>query len=161
MYGISQNPSTKDYIMVLQDKYHKKCVKCGKKHIDMQYEWYDPCPINNNFRNEKVDNFIQEMQLKINDLINVKFKFKWIPYNQFNDIKEIRKSELATVYSAVWKDGPLCYLYDKKEWIRESNKKAVLRHLHNSQNIINEFIFIDKVQNFFKFTHFQCILIII
>src|SRR5213082_1971754 len=58
-------------------------------------------------RNEKIDNFIQEMQLKIdkwNDLV-----FEWIPYNRFSDIKKTGSGGFATVYSAIWKDGPLNY----------------------------------------------------
>ena len=51
------------------------------------------------------------MQLKRNfhdDII-----FEWIPYNQFDDIKEIRKGDFATIYSAIWKGGPLYYNKNK------------------------------------------------
>src|SRR3954453_12411667 len=59
------------------------------------YEWCKPCQINNlkgNFTNwtsgnEKIDDFIQEMQLKIDHPYNI--IFEWIPYNQFSDIEEI------------------------------------------------------------------------
>src|SRR5204863_147845 len=83
IYGISQNPNTKDHI-IIQDIY------CS--------------------RNKQIDNFIQEMQLKRsphNDIV-----FGWIPYNQFDDIKEINKGDFATIHSAIWKDGPLLY-YDR------------------------------------------------
>ena len=78
------------------------------------------------------------MQLKRsshNDMV-----FEWIPYNQFNDIKEISKGDFATIHSAIWKDGPL--QYNKKEYyIRESSdKEVVLKYLYNSQNITNEFL---------------------
>ena len=76
------------------------------------------------------------MQLKIssyNDIV-----FEWIPYNLFDDIKEINKGDFATVHSAVWKDGPL--QYNKKEYIRKADKQIVLKCLHNSQNIIDEFL---------------------
>jgi hypothetical protein len=82
--------------------------------------------------NEEIDYFIQEMQLKINDNNIV---FEWIPYNQFNEISEISKNDLITVYSAIWRDGPLYYKYNK----RNSNKKVILKYLHNLQNVI-EFI---------------------
>ena len=85
---------------------------------------------------KKIDNFIKEMQLKRsshNDII-----FEWISYNQFNDMKEISKGDLITIYSAIWKDGPLCY--SNKNYERESNKNVVLKYLHNSQNITNEFL---------------------
>ena len=130
--------------MVLQDGF---CKKCGKKCTDIKYKWCKPCQIENlkgNFTtsgNEKIDNFIQEMQLKIdryNDIL-----FEWIPYNQFSDIKEIGRGGFATVYSAIWKDGPLDYDDDTKGYMRNSrrsNYKVALKCLHNSQNITSEFL---------------------
>ncbi|RIA80560.1 hypothetical protein C1645_882089 [Glomus cerebriforme] len=109
-YGISQNPDTKNYILV-----------------------------QNNFLcesgNKQIDDFIQQMQSKVNnenDMI-----FEWIPYNRFDEIKEIGKGGFSAVYSAIWKDGPL--LWNTSEYVRESNKKIALKCLDNSQNI-NEFL---------------------
>src|SRR2546421_7914641 len=111
IYGISQNPDTKDYIMVLQDVY---CS--GNKQIDV---------------------LIQEMHLKINSKNDI--VFEWIPYNQFDNIEEISKGDYATIYSATWKNGPL--YYDHKEYTRKSYKKVSLKFLHQkSQNITNEFL---------------------
>ena len=78
------------------------------------------------------------MQLKINDSHDI--VFEWIPYNQFSDIKEIGRGGFATVYSAIWKDGPLKYDEDDEEYTRESYQKVALKCLHNSQNITNEFL---------------------
>ena len=79
------------------------------------------------------------MQLKIEKYDDI--VFEWIPYNQFSDIKEIGRGGFATVYSAIWKDGPLKYDYeDKKEYTRNSNYEVALKCLHNSQNITNEFL---------------------
>ena len=66
------------------------------------------------------------MQLKRsshNDIV-----FEWIPYNQFDNIKEISKSDFATIYLAMWRD------------VRSSSKLVVLKCLHNSTNITNEFL---------------------
>src|SRR5438045_4217424 len=90
------------------------CKKCGKK-IGEYFKWcklYEIDNLKGNFTNwtsgnEKIDNFIQEMQLKIDRQSNI--VFEWIPYNQFNDIKEMGRGGFATVYSAIWKDGPLKY----------------------------------------------------
>ncbi|CAB5382903.1 unnamed protein product [Rhizophagus irregularis] len=49
--------------------------------------------------------------------------FEWIPYDQFNDIKEIGYG-LSLDY----------------KWKRESNTKVALKCLHNSQNFLDEFI---------------------
>ena len=77
------------------------------------------------------------MQLKIKNYDDI--VFEWIPYNWFNNIEEINKGDFATVYSAVWKDGPLCY-YNKGEYLRRPNKKVTLKCLHSSQNISSEFL---------------------
>ena len=88
--------------------------------------------------NEKIDDLIREMQLKFHDSSDI--VFEWIPYNQFSDIEKIGKGGFATVYSAIWKDGPLSYYKDKNEWIRDSDKIVALKCLDNSQNITNEFL---------------------
>ncbi|RIA86550.1 hypothetical protein C1645_829105 [Glomus cerebriforme] len=112
-YGISQNLVTKDYIMVCRDGH---CEICGKEYTYTDYKWCKPCQINclkKNFTNwssgnEKLDDLIQEMQLKIKFVDDI--VFEWIPYVQFNDIKEIGKSGFST---AIWKDGPLDVDVDK------------------------------------------------
>ncbi len=85
--------------------------------------------------NEKIADFILEMQSNYNGAI-----FEWIPYNQFNEIKETDKNNSITVYSAMWRDGPLNNKYEK--YIRDSKKEVALKCLHNSQNpiefLINE-----------------------
>ncbi len=86
--------------------------------------------------NEKIDNSIQEMQLKIDDYNDI--VFEWIPYNQFDGIKEIGKGGFSTVYLAKWKDGPL--YWNKKEYVRDLNKPVALKFLHNSQSITNKFL---------------------
>jgi hypothetical protein len=141
-YGISQDPITKDYIIVFEDQY---CEKCGKKYILALYKnWCELCKINelkNNFtnwtsENKEVDDLIQEMQLKIvnaNDII-----FEWIPYNQFSNIKKIGKGGFATIYSAIWKDSPLVYI--KYDYIRTGKKVVVLKQLNDSQNIALKFL---------------------
>ena len=124
------------------------CNKCGEVYTNKNDYWCKPCQIDNlkeNFTNwtsgnEKIDNFIQEMQLKI-DKYDDKV-FEWIPYNQFSDIKEIGRGGFATVYSAIWKDGPLKWNYANKytKNSKSSNHKVALKCLHNSQNVTNEFL---------------------
>jgi hypothetical protein len=48
---------------------------------------------------------------------------EWVPYNQFNDIKEISKDDFATFYSAIW-----------------IKCKVILMCSNNSQNITIEFL---------------------
>jgi hypothetical protein len=74
------------------------------------------------------------MQLKVN-----KYKdtiLEWIPYNQFDEIREIGKNDSDTIYLALWKDGPLSYNKQYCNYTRNSKKEVALKCLHNSQNII-------------------------
>jgi hypothetical protein len=91
--------------------------------------------------NCQIDEFIQEKQLKIKDYDEV--VFEWIPYYQFNEIEEISRNDFITVYSAIWKDGPLYKKYwNSANYTRDSNKKVALKYLHNTTNpieyVINE-----------------------
>jgi serine/threonine protein kinase len=88
--------------------------------------------------NEKIDYFIQKIQFKINSPDAI---FEWIPYNQFDEIKKIGKGGFSTVYSAIWKNGPLLYLKSQDgKYKRDTNKKVALKCLENSQNFINKFL---------------------
>src|SRR2546430_327910 len=117
-----------------------------EKYANTDLKWCKPCYLKENFTNwtsgsEKIDSFIQKMQLKIDDYDEI--VFEWIPYNQFSDIKEIGKGGFSTVYSAIWKDGPLEYDVNNEKYTRISynaDKKVALKCLHNSQNITNEFL---------------------
>uniref|UniRef100_U9TNL2 Protein kinase domain-containing protein n=1 Tax=Rhizophagus irregularis (strain DAOM 181602 / DAOM 197198 / MUCL 43194) TaxID=747089 RepID=U9TNL2_RHIID len=120
LYGISQNPDTGDYILVQNSS------------INLENQ------ISENSGNEKIDNFTQERQLEISNYDDV--ILEWIPYNKFNEIKETGKNDLITVYSAIWKDGPL---HKKNKWddyTRDSNKEVALKCLQKSQESIDSLI---------------------
>src|SRR5436190_23584421 len=91
-------------------------------------KWCESCQINYfkqnsitnwNNGNEKIDNLIQEMQLTINSYNDT--VLEWIPYSQFNDVIEISNDSFATIYSAIWKDGPLNYDDSKMTYTRKQN----------------------------------------
>jgi hypothetical protein len=144
IYGVTQISNSKDHVMVLQ-KYHEKyvesyCKTCIEEYTCIKHRWCKLCQIDylrkyftNWSGNEKIDEFIQEMQLKINskdDKI-----FEWIPYDQFINTKEIGKN----IYSALWKNGPLMYDLNEKKYIKVQNEEVILK-LCNSQNMINDFL---------------------
>ncbi|GBC22728.2 kinase-like domain-containing protein [Rhizophagus irregularis DAOM 181602=DAOM 197198] len=206
IYGITQNPNTKDYILILnQDQYSRIfCDKCARKYISAKYRWcnntaysarWKDGPLRWNekkyvrntadktvalkylFNSENITNeFLNEITSCYDEFeiygithnrntkdyiivfsydqyfryfcdkcsikyIDAKYKwyiiFEWIPYDQFNEIKEIGKGGFAKVYSARWKDGPLCW--NEKEYIRDFNKTVALKCLNNSQNFSNKF----------------------
>ncbi|CAB5380269.1 unnamed protein product [Rhizophagus irregularis] len=65
-------------------------------------------------------------------------------YNQFYEIKETGKNWFITLYSVIWRDGPLDLnrQVNVNEYERAPNKKVALKHFHNSQDftdfVINE-----------------------
>jgi hypothetical protein len=108
---MSQNQDTKDFVLVQNN-----------------FTWTS--------ENKQIDDFVQEMQLEIKDNNNI--VFEWIPYSQFYEIKETGKNGLVTVYSAIWKDGPLCYAYN--DYKRNLYEKVALKCWRNSENPIESLI---------------------
>jgi hypothetical protein len=128
--------------MACQERKDKNyCIKCNKRYTIVDNKWCKECSRNylrKNFTdwtsgNEKIDNFIQNMQLGINYSWNI--IFEWIPYNQFNNIKKVYKDNLYSVYSAKWINGPLCWETWDKKYMRRPDKEVVLNYLNNLQNI--------------------------
>ncbi|CAB5393118.1 unnamed protein product [Rhizophagus irregularis] len=132
IYGVSQDPSTNEYFIIFQNGY---CEKCSRKYINVNMKL---CPICQYSGNEVIDKLIQDMQSKINSYDDI--VFEWVTYNQFSNIKKVGEGGFAEVYSAIWRDGPLCYDNNNNEYIRTQNKKVALKCLHNSQNISNKFL---------------------
>jgi hypothetical protein len=144
-FGISQNPVTKVYILVFNNKYYDYyCEECGNKYKKESNKWCKPCQIihlKNNFinwtsGNEKIDDIIRKKQIRINSQKGI--IFEWISYSEFIGIKEIGKD-----FTAIWKKGPLYYDTSDKKLIRKSYEKVCLKYLNNSQND-----FVNKVLKF-------------
>ncbi|UZO13213.1 uncharacterized protein OCT59_004717 [Rhizophagus irregularis] len=142
IFGISQNPDTKVYLLVFNVKYFNcYCEKCGNEYDSREYKWCKQCQTNqlkNDFtnwtsRNLKLDYFIQKMQLKINNYDDT--IFEWIPYNEFIIIKELENYTLT-----IWKKGPLYYNTNDEKLVRKSYERVYLKFLYvNSQEITDEF----------------------
>jgi len=131
MCRISQNPDTGNYIIVSQDEY---CEKCSKQYANIYNKW---CSCQNNWNgNKKIDDLIQEIQLKFDKFNNV--VVEWIPYNQFINIIETAKdnNNTAIIYSAIWNDGPLEYDTNAQKYKRDPNKKVALKY---SQILLKNF----------------------
>ena len=119
----------------------KHIVKIVVLNILIWIMWCKQCLITANFansKNEKIDDLIKEMRLKINSCFSI--VFEWIPYNQFNDIERINKIDsIIATYSAVWEDGPFYYDYkNKMKWMRESDQKVILKYF--LQNLVDELL---------------------
>src|ERR1044071_4114798 len=102
------------------------------------HKWFKQRFDNWTSKNEFIDRFIQETQLKarFNDQI-----LEWIPYNRLKDIKYLNKGGFGTIYEAIWLDGPIKRYNDvEKSLIRFSNKKVVIKSFNNSSNLNNGFL---------------------
>ncbi|CAB4418672.1 unnamed protein product [Rhizophagus irregularis] len=150
IFGISQNPDTKDYIIVLQNYHHYYCIKCNNMYTDIIHEWCKRCETNKLITkltsgNKKIDNFIQKKKLEINGPQDI--VFEWITYNSFLDIKEVEKDDISTIYSAKWEDGPLEWNIYCKKYIRNPKevelKELNLKYSHNLQNVVE---FLNEVK---------------
>ncbi|RIA90900.1 kinase-like domain-containing protein [Glomus cerebriforme] len=89
-----------------------------------------------------LDNFIKEIQLKIN---NYKDKFEWIQYNQFDDIKEIGKDTKEYIMVLQYAEGRNADYWLKSNtkyfsWLIKlkvlSNISNGLREIHQKQMLI-------------------------
>ena len=121
--------------MALQDGH---CRSCGEQYTDIDNKWCKSCILkkilpNRSSGNEKIDNLIQEMRLRIN--FRLDHVFEWISYNQFDNIKKIGGDGLVALYSANWKIGPLNYDMHTNKYERLPYKQVALKCLRNSQNI--------------------------
>ena len=131
---------------------YKLCGLCKKcKQPKNTYNWCqcDTKRLQQNFQNwtsenHIVDKFIQKIQLKATQPIEV---IEWIEYDRFENIEYLAKGGFGTTFKAIWKDGPI-EEWDSKnnQWKREKlykhhpNYPVALKCLHNSQNIVAEFL---------------------
>jgi hypothetical protein len=111
----------------------------SSQNKDIEYSIFSVYLKNWTSGNIKVDSFIQEKQLKVNKYSNDAV-IEWIPYDQFSEIKETGKNGSITVYSAIWRDGPLYKKYWNHDYRRDSNKEVALKCLNNLQHPVDSLI---------------------
>ncbi|RGB34000.1 kinase-like domain-containing protein [Rhizophagus diaphanus] len=129
VYGITQDPQTKDYMIVLNDKC-KKCNRiCYAIHFQQNFESWTS-------GNDDIDKFIQDTQLLAH--YSTKGALEWIPYNKFNNIKYIEK---IGVYIANWINGHVYnWDYKSQSWERKNqNMCVILKYFNNVENIASVF----------------------
>src|SRR6266540_6486251 len=136
---------------------HYWCRHCNTKIFQQEFsKWTSG--------NEHIDKFIQDAQLKVRNKHEV---MEWIPYNRLRNIQFLAKGGFSTIYKAIWLDGYI-YSWDNKNkhWERhvdslrnkdyenakngiiksplneneKSGRYVVLKSLHNSSNINEEFL---------------------
>uniref|UniRef100_U9U3P4 Uncharacterized protein n=1 Tax=Rhizophagus irregularis (strain DAOM 181602 / DAOM 197198 / MUCL 43194) TaxID=747089 RepID=U9U3P4_RHIID len=130
-YGITQDPETKDYMIVLNVTCKECNYICYTRHFQQNF---------NNWTsgNDDIDSFIQDAQLSSH--YDVKEVLEWIPHNRFYDIKYVAED----IYRANWIDGNIIdWEYYNQNWKRE-NQNVIVKlkklKLNNPKNITLEYM---------------------
>ncbi|GET65189.1 kinase-like domain-containing protein [Rhizophagus irregularis DAOM 181602=DAOM 197198] len=135
IYGISQNPDTKNYIFVLQDRYCEECALWNNdqlKHDRNKKEWIR-VQVEINLKLFNSQNTIDEFLNKVVEYKNDNFKIYGISQNlDTKDYILVLQTGYHCDECALWNDGKLKYDQNKKEWIRvqvEINLNHVIHKL--------------------------------
>src|SRR5579883_1215785 len=133
---------------------NNKCPECNS---ELYYPFYcKPCNSNHfrdNFPNwtsgdDNIDKLIQESQL--NATWNRDF-LEWIDYSNFKNIEHLAEGGFASVYNAIWKDGPIgkydedkqrWYYWDMEtsKWNRQGKTKVAIKKCRNGTSVSLEFL---------------------
>ena len=131
-YGITQDPETKNYMVVLSDKCEKCNKICNAIHFIRNFtNWTSG--------NNDIDKFIQDAQLSNHNYYEVSKALEWIPFNRFSNVSY---NEFSEVYNANWVDGSLQKWDNKNQnWLRsDQNMVITLKSLDYSKDITTEFM---------------------
>ncbi|GET02122.1 kinase-like domain-containing protein [Rhizophagus clarus] len=155
IYGISQNPVTRNYIIVFNDEYFCKyhCKNCGKICTNIQYRCNmkdGPLEYADNGQNKRNKN--KEINLKCFSTIQDKNEslIKARRSCQIIYLKESFTSWTSGNKGVVtkWKDGPLEYNKDIKKYKRNPNEATEEIYLKYSHNIGNIYEFLNEAEKY-------------
>src|SRR5437763_3007938 len=99
--------------------------------------------------NSEIDNFIKDTIYNAENCYNRdtgKYHplfLEWVPFDRFEDIKQIGKGGFAKVYSAKWIDGKAKYIKQENgSWkkLDPLPMKVALKKLNGSQNMSAEYL---------------------
>ncbi|GBC23769.2 kinase-like domain-containing protein [Rhizophagus irregularis DAOM 181602=DAOM 197198] len=136
VYGITQDPETKNYMVVWNEICRKCNYICNAIRFKQNFE-------NWSSDSNGIDKIIQNAQLSVHSMYNVFVEaLEWIPYNRIYDIEHITKGGFDKMYRAKWIDGYL-YRWDNcnHKWERKhQNMVIILKIFNNPTNIMLEFM---------------------
>ncbi|RIB09873.1 kinase-like domain-containing protein [Gigaspora rosea] len=94
--------------------------------------------------NSDIDNFIQQMQRKVQYLKDV---IEWIPFDKFTNIKYLANGGFGTVFKAIWTDGYIQYWDNNKgQWKRNPQINICLKSFNGSKERIKVEV-LNEVEN--------------
>ena len=139
---------------------HENCSYCNEPFTEKLWcKKCDPFGIIEGWSsgNPDIDKFIKDtIYNKTYSYNQVRYLFlEWVPFDRFEDIKQIGEGGFAKVYSATWKDGKANYEeQDDGSWKKLDPEpiKVALKRLNGSQNMTTEYL--NEVYFMFMFSIF-------
>ena len=125
--------------MSIKNDNHENCYQPKKKKFWCK-ECVPSCIIEGwTSGNSEIDNFIKDT------IYNAKYSrfLEWVPFDRFEDIKQIGEGGFAKVYSAIWIDGQAKYTkQDNGSWkkLEPDSIKVALKRLNGSQNMSSDYL---------------------
>ncbi|PKC67997.1 kinase-like protein, partial [Rhizophagus irregularis] len=132
LYGITQNPKTNNYMIVIDDICEKCNYACNSIYFQRNFK-------NWTSGNNYIDKLIQDTQLSVHYDANE--ALEWVPYDNLYNIKYIKENKSGKVYRANWIDGKICSWNDTNEKLKKKNLNmfVILKSLNNPINFTLEF----------------------
>ena len=96
--------------------------------------------------NPEIDKFIKDTMYDVRHVDEYKYGvlfLEWVPFDRFEDIKQIGEGGFAKVYSATWMDGISKFKeQDDGGWKKLDPEplKVALKRLNGSQNMSAEYL---------------------
>src|SRR3954447_21976597 len=140
-----------------QIKFYGVCPDC--KAPNTGYAWCNKCDPGKFLKegktsgNPEMDNLIHESQLITK---HYHTNLEWIPYDRFQDIKQIGEGGFANIFSATWLDGEPVFDYEHRK--RTEPVTVALKKLKKSDNM-EAFVNEVKILKLFYFNLFMLIII--
>src|SRR5438046_6810554 len=132
------NISDKDFNSVNTE--HRNCSYCDEPFTEELWcKECDPrCMIEGwTSGNHDIDKFIKDTIYDARDYVHDKY-VEWVPFDRFEDIKQIGEGGFAKVYSVTWIDGRSKYYKQRnRSWkkLKPEPMKVALKRLNGSQNM--------------------------
>ena len=105
-YGMTKDPETEEFMMV---------TDCHKKGRPWCKDCVPHCIIEGwTSENAEIDEFIKDTMYYAIYSGDYPLFLEWVPFDRFEDIKQIGEGGFAKVYSATWIDGYYNYHYEKQ-----------------------------------------------
>ncbi|EXX53985.1 Dbf20p [Rhizophagus irregularis DAOM 197198w] len=155
--NISDENSNKD--SNLENISQKNCSYCNKPFTkELWCKECDPFRMIEGWtsRNNDIDKFIKDIIYDARKSNGRFYDFKileWVPFDRFEDLKQIGEGGFAKVYSATWIDGKVKYFkQDDGSWKKRESEsiKVALKRLNGSQNMSAEYL--NELKIHWKFT---------